>query len=301
MKFADLHCDTPFELYCKNEHIASNNLHIALDKSNDFEKYVQVAAIWSNSERDNNTCYKDFFEIYNNFNEQAGCFICKNSDQLKNSGKTAFVMAVEDARIFDGDVERLHILRDMGVRLVTLTWKDVTCIGGSWNTDEGLTEFGRCCVEEMLRTGVIPDVSHGSKKLVSDVYSIAKACGKTFCATHSNSYAVCDHCRNLTDDNARLIAECGGIIGISLFLPHLSQVGCSVEDVIRHIDHYISLVGEDAIAFGCDFDGVSSLPIGINDITSIKYIFSACSRKFGENISEKIFFNNTFNFLLNNI
>ena len=301
MKLADLHCDTPFELFNKKLHIAENDLHISLEKADFLEKYVQVAAIWSCFEKDNNACYNDFFEIINYFKAQAGDMVCYNSSQLITSGKNAFVLAVEDARLLNGDIKRLYRLKDVGVKLMTLTWKDTSFIGGAWNTDMGLTDFGRECVSKMLKIGIIPDVSHGSVQLLQDVYKLSRKVGKPFCATHSNSFSICGHRRNLTDDNARLIAECGGIVGISLCSAHLSDDTATIDHILKHIDHYISHIGEDAVAFGCDFDGVSTLPCGINDITSIKHIFSACSRKYGERLCEKIFFNNVYNFLLNNI
>ncbi len=301
MNFADLHCDTPYELYKTKQNITSNELHISLNKCDNFSRYIQTAAIWSDFAKSNDECYTQFFDICNYFKKQAGYLIRYNSGQIRGSGRTSFVLAVEDARLLNGNLKRLDKLYNAGVRLMTLTWKDVSCIGGSWNTAVGLTDFGYRCVEKMFEVGIIPDISHGSKALLLDVCKIAKSVGKPFCATHSDSFSVCPHRRNLTDDDAKLIVSCGGIVGISMCPFHLASKNAKTEHIINHIDHYISVIGEDSVAFGCDFDGVASLPQGINDITSIKYVFSESCLKFGERISEKIFFNNAYNFLLTNI
>jgi len=300
LRFADLHCDTPYELYKKKAHINTNNLHISIDKCECFQQYLQVAAIWSDCKFTDEKCYSDFFNILDYFTNEAAECICFNKKDLLRNSKVSFVLAVEDARLLNYNAERITQLYKYGIRFMTLTWKDKSCIGGAWNTEYGLSEFGKEAVNEMLKTGIIPDVSHGSRQLIRDVYSIAKTAHKPFVATHSNSFSTYAHKRNLDDEDARMIANSGGIIGISLCPSHISK-NASMEDILEHIKRYIYLVGEDSISFGCDLDGISSLPDDVIDITSIKRIFSKTCQKFGENIAEKIFFNNTYNFLLNNI
>lgn len=300
MNFADLHCDTPFELYKNNLSLDSNELHISLDRSNSFDRYIQIAAVWSDNSKDNESCFKDLFQITNYFKNQAKDSIAYNGTDLLKQKKTSFILAVEDARILNNNIDRLNSVYDLGVRFMTLTWKDKTCIGGSWNTDDGLTDFGKLTVCKMNELGIIPDVSHGSVQLIKDVFDICKKDNKPMCATHSNAFNVFDHKRNLTDDNALRITDTGGLIGISLCPHHISD-DANINSVLDHLEHYISLVGEDSVAFGCDFDGITSLPKGINDITSINHIYSEVCQVFGKDIAEKIFFNNTYNFLLNNI
>ncbi len=300
MKFADLHCDTPYELFKRKCNLFSNELHISLDKCTSFEKYIQIAAIWSDASKNNESCFSDFWEILEYFKKEALNLISYNKNDLLSSKQISFVIAVEDARLISDEIERLDLLHKAGVRLMTLTWKNQTQIGGSFNTSNGLTDFGKSVVHKMNELGIIPDVSHGSEQLVRDVYDICKENNKPMCATHSNSYSVYNHKRNLTDENAVLVADTGGIIGVSLCPDHISNKA-DINHILKHIDHYISLVGEDHIAFGCDFDGISSLPNNIKNITSVNHIYSAACQNFDERTAEKIFFNNTYNFLLNNI
>lgn len=300
MNFADLHCDTPFELFKNKADIINNQLHISIDKCKIFDHYIQIAAIWCDQSRNNESCYMDFYSILDYFKQQASEYIRYKKEDMKKKEIISFIIAVEDARLLNNKLKRIKLLYRSGVRFITLTWKNTSCIGGAWNSNFGLTDFGKNAVIEMFQIGIIPDVSHGSKQLIKDVYDISKKIHKPFCATHSNSFSIYPSRRNLTDECARMIADSGGLIGISFCPCHLSE-NASVQSVINHVDHYLSIVGENAIAFGCDFDGISSLPRDIYDITSIEKVYWEFCRKFGYRITEKIFYNNTYNFLLNNI
>ena len=300
MKYADLHCDTPFRLYKNNASLLNNDLHISLNKASCFEKYVQVAAIWSDYSLNDEDCYKKFFEIYDHFSAEAKNTIVKSSIALKNN-KNSFLLAIEDIRLISNNLKKIYTFYDLGVRIATLTWRDISIIGGAWNTNTGLTDFGRECVETMLDIGIIPDVSHGSDRLLRDTAEIVKCKGKTFCATHSNSRSVYDIPRNLSDENAKIIADLGGVIGLSLYPNHISSNIDNFGLLMHHIDHYLVLIGENSLCLGCDLDGVDSLPIGFSNITNIEKIYHLITKKYNENIAEKILFTNAYNFLLNNI
>lgn len=296
MKFADLHCDTPYRMY--NE--PTSDLHITSEKTSVFEKYTQVNAFWSDCGKTDADCYRAFIDIYDNFISKFENRVCFSKKDVE-SKDIAFILSVEDLRIVEDKPERLNELFNKGIRIATLTWKDTNILGGAWNTDTGLTEYGHLITEEMLRIGIIPDLSHGSRKLIRDVYEICKKSGKSFCATHSNSFSVYSHKRNLTDEDARLIADTGGIIGISLYPTHLSKNNSDTNTVINHIDHYINLVGCDSVGFGCDFDGIDLLPSGISDVSSMLQFLDKLSSKYGEALAEKILYNNVNNYLLNNM
>lgn len=295
MKLADLHCDTPYELYHREMSLDKNLLHISLEKADFLEKYIQIAAVWSDHRLSDDDAYEDFLRIADDFKSKAGDLMGLSHE------KFAFILAVEDIRLVGDDICRIKTLREKGVRFATLTWKDLSCIGGSWNTDTGLTPFGREVLNALFENGIVPDVSHGSRRLTEEVIDIAKAWGKPVCASHSCSFEICPHRRNLTAHHAKMIAESGGLIGVNYCPSHLTDEKASIEDVINHISYLVSVCGEDSIALGSDFDGVSALPEGISDITSTDRIYRALLRKFGEKTADKILFDNIYNFLLNNI
>lgn len=294
----DLHCDTLLELYRNNEDISENSLHISFDKAKNFNPYIQISAIWSDASLSNEEAYRNYIEVKNYATRQNIYFATKARDFRENT----FILAVEDARILNGDITRINDLYNDGVRLLTLNWKGVSIIGGSWDTSYGLTDFGKEVVKKCLEIGIIPDISHSSIKSAEKIYEICFSFGKPFIASHSNSYSVCNHRRNLSDALFKKIASSNGLVGISLASEHLSHSKiASSDDVLRHIYHYLSLDGENTVALGCDFDGVSSLPYDINSIKDLDILYYKIENMFGENIAKKMFFYNAYNFMSKNL
>ncbi len=128
-----------------------------------------------------------------------------------NRSRSGTLLTVEEGGVLNGSMERLHVLFDRGVRLITLTWNYDNCLGHPNHRDSeknslGLTPFGFEAVEEMERLGMIVDVSHLSD---GGFYDVAKRARKPFVASHSNARALCPHPRNLTDDMIRALAQKG--------------------------------------------------------------------------------------------
>jgi len=300
MKYFDLHCDTALGAYKTNSDFYENSLHIALGRTapgtiNGFEKYTQVLAVFSEHSLTDDEAYEQFLKVVQYIETK------KPFPEYFD-----YILGVEGAKLLGGDIIRLDRIYEAGVRILTLVWKDVCCIGGAHNTSVGLSDFGREVVERCFCLGIIPDVSHSSDEVFYEVADIADKHGKPFIATHSNSRSVCDHKRNLTDDMFIKIMECGGIVGISLCPEHLKKDGnADVSDVIKNIKHYLSLVSEkteqraeDTICFGCDFDG-TNLPAGITGIESVSFIVAEMKKSgISEKITEKIMFENAEKFFV---
>ena len=300
MKLFDLHCDTPYELFRKKKHLQKNDLHVSLEKAEIFEKYIQCAAVWSDSDYSDRDCLDFFFEASSYFEKETGVFI-KNAKELRNTNKTGFILTVEDSRLLSGDISNLSRLYDRGVRVLTLLWGAKSCIGSSWNECGSLTDFGKEVLCRCFDIGIIPDLSHANDEVSSYVLDVAKELKIPVIATHSNSRAVCNHMRNLTDENAKRIAACGGIIGISLFPPHLRGEKATVSDITDHIDHYLNVIGQGALCLGCDLDGIGSTPEGISDIGDLPRLYDALSKKYSSRVADSVFFDNAYNFFINNL
>ncbi len=293
----DLHSDTLLELYRKNEDILENSLHISLNKARKFSPYIQVLAIWSDSNLTNEDAYQNYINVRNYARGQNIYFANKATDFRQNT----FILAVEDARILNGDLSRIYKLYGDGVRLLTLNWQGNTVIGGGWDTSEGLTSFGKDVVKECLQIGIIPDISHSSEKASYEALSICSEYNKPLIASHSNSFSVCKHKRNLSDDLFKIIANTKGLVGISLASEHISKDAPTLKDVLEHIYHYLSLGGENTIALGCDFDGVTSLPLGISSISDLNNLYYKIEDNFGTSVAKKIFFENAYKFMCKNL
>ena len=306
----DTHCDTAYELYHRGVHLHANDCcHISLDKAEVYDRYAQYYAIWSNRRLDDEACWQDFLRIASNFKAELAripdqAVQVKNANDLEeavNAGKHAAILAVEDARLTAGNLARLDEMKALGVKYLTLLWGGDTCIGGSHNTENGLTDYGKALARRSFELGIIPDVSHASEQSVDDLIPIAYEYGKPFIATHSNSHALYPHTRNLRDRHFAVIKELRGIVGVSLCPSHLTD--CSVrpataEDVFAHVDYYLSLGGEDLVGFGADWDG-TDLPQGFGGVQDLTQVAEIMARhNYTDELIHKIYWKNFYDFAL---
>ncbi len=309
----DTHCDTAYELYHRSVHLDQNDdCHISLEHAAVYEQYAQYYAIWSNKRLDDEGCWQDFLKISDNFAAELARIPDKvaavtSPDELEaaiKAKKHAAILAVEDARLCAGQLERLDILKARGVRYLTLLWGGDTCIGGSHDTQNGLTEFGRAVVRGCFERGIVPDVSHASEQSVDDLLPIAYKYKKPFIATHSNAYSVWRHSRNLRDRHFAAIRELGGVVGVSLCPAHLKDLAtgpATAETVFAHVDYYLSLGGEDMVGFGADWDG-TSLPEGFSNVSHLSAVAEImAAHNYPETLINKIFWKNMYNFAMKNL
>ena len=287
----DGHCDTL--LWLKGD-LVSNGLHVDLTRA-DYSPYAQFFAIYHP--------FKPMFdELYAKLMrelETAGdavrlCRTAGEAEKAAEAGAAAAFISVEGAHVFDCDVGRLPELREKGVSSVCLTWNTPTVISGT-NVNEperGLSAEGKALVRKMNELGMIVDVSHLSDP---GFWDVVETCEGPFVASHSNSRALCAHTRNLTDDMFRAIVEKGGVAGLNLYSAFLvePEKTATVEDAVRHIEHFLELGGEKNISIGGDLDGCDTLPAGIAGIQNVGKIFDALvARGCPESTARDIFYNN---------
>lgn len=199
------------------------------------------------------------------------------------------LISLEGAEPIGGDLGLLQLLFRLGVRAMGLTWNHRNALAdgvAEAASGGGLTSFGRQVVAEMSRLGMLVDVSHLSE---AGFWDVAACSLEPFVASHSNARAVCDHPRNLTDDQLRAIADCGGVIGINLYPPFLtSEPRASHVDVLRHAEHMLSVVGAAHVGLGCDFDGIQSTPDGLAGVQDLPRLRDWLVREFGEPVTARI-------------
>ncbi|MDR3268824.1 MAG: membrane dipeptidase [Tannerella sp.] len=186
--------------------------------------------------------------------------------RLKQEGKKAIALGVENGYAIGKDISRLETLKQRGVSYLTLCHNgnndlcDSAAGTPEWN---GLSPFGKEVVHEMNRLGLMIDVSHAAETTVYDVLNESRM---PVIASHSSVRALCNHPRNLTDDQIKAIAAKGGAVHICLFTGFIrensGETGCpegTLTDAIRHINHVVNLVGVDYVGIGSDFDGGGEL------------------------------------------
>ncbi|MCQ2433005.1 MAG: dipeptidase [Clostridia bacterium] len=306
----DLHCDTLYELPKDNTDFHNTNHHISFDRVGDFTSYTQVMALWSNVRRTDDECYEAFWNNYH-----YGCkalenhpeiMLCKSGADLKAAradGKQAIVLGVEGGNLLGEDLSRLDSLYEAGVRIFTLVWGSVSRMGGAHDVGGGLSPFGVQALKKIISLGIIPDVSHASREIFYQTAAYCDDAGVPFIATHSNSAAVHPHTRCLDDEQFTMIKRSGGLVGISMCMLHLTtEEHCTVGRVVEHIERYLSLGGEKTVCFGCDFDGIGTMPDGMTGVESMGLIAEEMLRRnYKESLIADIFQHNAENFLINHI
>lgn len=182
--------------------------------------------------------------------------------RLKGEGKKAFFIGIENGYGIGKDLSNIARFKKMGVNYITLchSYDNDICDSSSrtkteWN---GLSPFGRQVVEELNRQGIMIDMSHASEKSFWDVIALTKA---PIICSHSSSKALCDHNRNLTDEQLRALAKNGGVAQVCLLDAYINKNAkkASVTDAVEHIDHMVKVAGIDHVGVGTDFDGGGGL------------------------------------------
>ncbi len=217
-------------------------------------------------------------------------------------GLPSALFSIEGGAGLYADSEELKTLRKMGLSVMGLTWDSNHLASSAWDKiDTGLTREGKKMVERLSEYGIIVDTSHMSDKAF---YDTLECTSYPVIATHSNFRDVCNSPRNLTLDMARQIKSRGGIIGLNIYPPFLSDSGRADEsDILRHVDYALTNLGEDALAFGFDIDGTDGeYPEGYGEYESMHdKVFQLLCREYGDAVAEKIAGLNAIRFLKENL
>ena len=288
MRLFDLHCDTLYRVHTEKLSINSTDLSITPQKAKSFEKYSQLMAVWIPDSIRGEAAFgffKDCFDIY------------KTSYLPLNNESVNFMLSIENGSVIGGDISKIPLLKKYGVKCITLVYNEDNELGSGALSDSlfGLTQTGIKAVKELEKNDIFVDLSHSSERTF---YDVAEITTKPIIATHSNSRYLCEHKRNLTDDQFNIIKESKGIIGVNFYPPFLNtdSTKASVNDVIKHIYHFLSLDGEDNVCIGSDFDGCDPID-EINSLDKMSVLYEALLKHgFNEQVVQKILYYNAHNF-----
>ena len=306
MKFPvfDLHCDTALALLGEDlmqaGSLRKNSFHIDLERASILPGYVQCFACFTTPfmkdwhkkyptvvfERELETVMR---ETYNN--QDLISLIYKVDEIEKNcaNGKMSAILTIEGPAGFSFNPELLENLYQIGFRISTLGWNEQNPLCGSHKTGGGLTDLGREYVKEAQRLGMIIDVSHISDEAFWDIMDITTA---PIIASHSNSRAVCNVSRNLTDDMFRANSRTGGVAVFNMCAPFVGD-NPNLDTVADHFIHFLELGGEKNLALGGDLDGCDVLPQGFNGVQDYpKLADKLLERGLGESLVYDIFWYN---------
>lgn len=301
----DFHCDTALMLLGDDLNQAGslrkNNGHIDLERAVKLGGYAQCFACFTTDipellhgispivlfERELATIQR---EVDKNSDLISIAYSVDEIEENRANGKMSAILTLEGTAGIDYNPALLEDLWAIGFRVTSLGWNEKNPLTGSNVTGGGLTDLGREYVKEAQRLGMRVDVSHISDEGFWDIMKITEA---PILATHSNSRAVHNHSRNLTDDMFRAIRETGGVAGYNACREFTGK-NPNLDTVCDHILHFMELDPDGKhIALGGDLDGVEAMPDGFEGVQS----YPALARKLldrgltEENVMD-IFWNN---------
>ncbi len=169
----------------------------------------------------------------------------------KAAGKLAIVFDVEGMNALGGKPEMVRTYYDLGVRWMLMAYnRSSPAGGGCLGEDEGLTEFGRAAIVEIERAGMLLCCSHTGWRTAHEAIAISKA---PVILSHSNCHGLWPHPRNVPDELMMACAKTGGVIGINGIGPFLGEGPATADAIVRHIEHALSVVGEDHVSVALDY------------------------------------------------
>lgn len=306
MQYFDLHCDTIYECLSKGCNIDNTDLHITARKINSISPYIQCFAICVPEEIRGKAATDMFVKAYNKLLEQCKLYnisIIKNYNDvlnLLNCGGKGAIFTVENASVLAGDIENITLFKDFNVKFVTLTWNGRNELGAGAGVthSNGITNFGIEVIKKLDENLITVDVSHTSDRLFNDILMYS---ARPIVATHSNSRAVTNNKRNLTDNQFKAIVKKRGIVGLNFHNEFLnnSPEKASQYDILKHSEHFLALGGENHLSIGADFDGCN-LPNDIKGIQNIVDIYELFLKEnYSEALVKKLFYKNAVNFCEN--
>ena len=273
----DGHCDTIEVAFDKQKNIDDKSLNFNLKDAK--KPMIQMMATFISPEYKNSLKRaKDiinyFYEQYEKFSDEI--ILVKTKEDIENlKEKFGILLTIENGRAIENDLKNVDYFYDKGIRVMSINWNEDNLLGCGALTknDIGLTELGKQYINKLNEKNIIIDISHSSPKTFWDT---AKLSEKPIVATHSCCIEICNHPRNLTDEQIKQIAKMNGIIGICYSSTFLSEKKkASSKEIVKHISYIANLVGIDYVGLGSDFDGLEEehLPTdikGIKDIDKIK-------------------------------
>ena len=218
--------------------------------------------------------------------------IARTPDDLwrhKHQGRKSIMLGIENGHALEGSLDNLRHFAQRGIVYMTLCHNgdnDICDSARGEHTHHGVSTFGREVISEMNRLGIMVDLSHAGEKSFYDALELSST---PIVCSHSSCRALCDHPRNLTDDQMRALAQQGGVMQVTLYHGFLVKDGdATLDDAMRHLEHAIEVMGIDHVGLGTDFDGDGGIRGLASSAELLNYTRELLKRKFSEADIQKL-------------
>lgn len=207
----------------------------------------------------------------------------------KRRGRRSIMLGIENGLALEGSAATIKHFAQRGVVYITLCHNgdnDICDSARGCNTHNGVGRFGEQVIREMNRQGIMVDLSHASEKSFYDAIEMSAT---PIVCSHSSARALCDHPRNLTDDQMRALAKSGGVAQTTLYHGFLRTAGeADITDAIAHLEHAIAVMGIDHVGIGTDFDGDGGIRGMADSSEIINFTRQLLARRYSERDIRKI-------------
>ena len=292
----DTHCDTPM-FFPKNVDFSTRDQQLLVDlhKMTEGHQDATIMVAYLPQPTDNPTVFAD------NIFDKIEAIVAQNSSYIsiartpadlwmnKHRGLKSIMLGIENGIALDGKLENLQHFAERGIVYMTLCHNgdnDICDSARGNHTHNGVSAFGRQVISEMNRLGIMVDMSHAGEKSFYDALELST---QPIVCSHSSCHALCDHPRNLTDQQMRALAQKGGVMQVTLYNGFLVKDGeATIEDAMRHLQHAIQVMGIDHVGLGTDFDGDGGIRGLANSSELIHFTRQLMARHFNEDDIQKI-------------
>ena len=292
----DTHCDTPM-FFPQNVDFGSRDPRILVDlhkmTEGQLDATIMVAYLPQPTEQPKLFADNIFDKIMQMVSRNSQYLaLARTPEELwnnKHADKKSIMLGIENGIALNGQLQNVQYFRDRGVVYITLCHNgdNELCDSAKGNqTHGGVSEFGTQVIAEMNRLGVMVDMSHAHEKSFYDALELSKT---PIVCSHSSARALCEHPRNLTDDQMRALARKGGVAQTTLYHGFLKKDGeATVLDALAHLEHAIDVRGIDHVGLGTDFDGDGGIRGLANASELTNFTRQLLARRFSEQDIQKI-------------
>lgn len=306
MQVIDAHCDLLSKLLLNPKlDVAdeASGLDVTLSKWKKSKVKLQWLAIWLPESLEHGTFQDvlrciDLYDSHVAKHPEVGLVRTRDDLQyLEAEGRIGTLLALEGADALAGNLAHLRTLYKLGVRSLGLTWNYA-----NWAADGvleprqgGFTRKGRALVKECERLGILIDVSHLCEPAF---WELTELTDRPFLASHSNSFTICGHPRNLKDDQIEAIVQRNGMIGLNFYPPFIARgTPATIEDLLRHVERFCELGAERHLGLGSDYDGIDIKVPGLEHAGCFGNLIEALLKRYSEEQTEQFMHRNWQRFL----
>ncbi len=292
-----MHCDALLKLWQDpSKSFDDSDLHISYSKWKESPVKVQCFAIYVPPEIETNYFQAalemiDLFheKVINAYDDIKWVQTKEDIEELRPHEKGA-MLTLEGCHVIE-DLTQLRTLLRLGVKAVGLTWNNVNAVSGTCveQPEQGLTDFGQAVVKVLNEFGVYTDCSHLSPAGIDDVLELADYP----MLSHSNAKVVHDHPRNISDEQLIRFFEQKAPVGLT-FVPYFlsDKESATIDDLMNHLDYMYELGGQDSIAFGSDFDGITKTVENLEHIADYQNLLNKLNEKYSKEEIMKFSYDN---------